>query len=200
MAIAGIFISNIAHLLSVLILFEMSKLVATRPLSHRSLCFACVSASLHIFSPAGLFLSAPYAESSFSFLNFGGFFLYALGLQAHHDNSSDLRDTLVLLSGLAFALATTFRSNGLLSGVLFCYDIITSIMALRSDVRSGKAKANLRRISVLVTAGILMGVGSIFPQYLAYQEYCVDGKPERRAAWCTHQIPSVYAWVQSHYW
>ncbi|KAL8818531.1 MAG: hypothetical protein Q9223_002854 [Gallowayella weberi] len=178
----------------------MSKLVAARPLSQRSLGFALISASLHILSPAGLFLSAPYAESSFSFLNFAGFFLYALNLQAHDDGRPGLRDILALASGIAFGLATMFRSNGILSGLLFCYDIVRSILTVRSDAQPQKILASLRRVSFIGISGILMAVGSFFPQFLAYQEYCVQGKPEHRAMWCTHRIPSIYAWVQSHYW
>ncbi|KAL8701760.1 MAG: hypothetical protein Q9224_000353 [Gallowayella concinna] len=200
MAIAGIFVSNTAHLLSVLVLFEMSKLVAARPLSHSSIGLAWISASLHILSPAGLFLSAPYAESSFSFLNFVGFGLYALNLQAHNDSRPGLRDTLALVSGLVFGLATTFRSNGLLSGLLFCFDIVNSILPLRSDAQAQRIIADLRRVSFLIIAGSLMAVVSFFPQFLAYQEYCVEGEPEHWAAWCTHRIPSIYTWVQSHYW
>ncbi|KAL8725380.1 MAG: hypothetical protein Q9166_007396 [cf. Caloplaca sp. 2 TL-2023] len=199
-AVAGIFVSNIAHLLSIFTLYQISKTLIEPPMSDRNLSFAFLSACLHIISPAGLFLSAPYAESSFSFLNFVGFYLYASNLQAHRESYPNLRDASVLLSGLSFGLATTFRSNGLLSGLLFCFDIAQSITALRSDVQAGKIGSNLRRVLFLVIAGILMAIGSCFPQYLAYREYCIDAKLEHRALWCTHRIPSIYSWVQSHYW
>ncbi|KAL8797620.1 MAG: hypothetical protein Q9182_007170 [Xanthomendoza sp. 2 TL-2023] len=178
----------------------MSKLVAAQPLSQRGVAFALVSASLHILSPAGLFLSAPYAESSFSLLNFFGFFLYALNLQAHDDGRLGLRDMLALASGLAFGLATMFRSNGILSGLLFCYDIVRSILTLRSDAQPQRILASLRRVTFIGISGLLVATGSFFPQFLAYHEYCVQGKPEHRAMWCTHRVPSIYAWVQSHYW
>ncbi|KAL8752303.1 MAG: hypothetical protein Q9199_005839 [Rusavskia elegans] len=199
-AVAGTLVSNIAHLLSVLVLYQTSKLISPKPSSHETQSFAFIAASLHIISPAGLFLSAPYAESSFSFLNFVGFYLYTSSLRAHHDGRLGPRDVLVIVSGLAFGLATTFRSNGLLSGLLFCFDIVKSIFTIREDVQSKQTLLGLRRIIILVIAGLLMAVGSAFPQYLAYQEYCVDAKPEHQASWCTHRVPSIYAWVQSHYW
>lgn len=151
-------------------------------------------------SPAGLFLSAPYAESSFSFLNFVGFYLYALSLKAHHDSRSNLRDILIVVSGLAFGLATIFRSNGLLSGLLFCFDMVRAVVLFRKGLRLGELVSSLRRIMILVTGGLIMAAGSFYPQYLAYFEYCVDAEPTHQATWCTHRVPSIYAWVQSHYW
>ncbi|KAI4108103.1 MAG: hypothetical protein LQ339_002375 [Xanthoria mediterranea] len=199
-AVAGILVSNFAHLLSVLVLYQTSKLISPKPSSHEAQSVAFVSASLHITSPAGLFLSAPNAESSFSFLNFVGFHLYASSLQAHQDHRLGRRDVLIIVSGLALGLATTFRSNGLLGGLLFCFDIVKSICMVGGDVQSKTILSRLRRITILVISGALMAVGSAFPQYLAYREYCVDGRPEHRASWCTHRVPSIYAWVQSHYW
>ena len=198
-AVAGILISNIAHLLSVLVLYSNSKLINETPSSPRSQLFAFISASLHTISPAGLFLSAPYAESSFSLLNFVGFSLYASSLQAHRGGYSNRRDVLVIISGLAFGLATTCRSNGLLSGLLFCFDVIRSMSTILEDMQQ-KAQSGLRRIIFLVTAGLLVAAGSVFPQYLAYHEYCIDAQPRHRASWCTHRVPSIYAWVQSYYW
>ncbi|KAL8850777.1 MAG: hypothetical protein Q9221_004275 [Calogaya cf. arnoldii] len=199
-AVAGILVSLIAHLMSVLVLYQTTKLISASPLSHDNLSFAFISASLHIISPAGLFLSAPYAESSFSFLHFVGFHLYASSVQAHHDGKMSLRDVLVILSGLGFGLATTFRSNGLLSGLIFCFDIVKTISLFQEDASSETVVSGLRRIIILVVAGLFMAAGFIFPQYLAYQEYCDDAKAEHLAAWCTRRIPSIYAWVQSHYW
>ncbi len=183
-----------------LVLYQISKLISPKPLSHDAQSVAFVSASLHIISPAGLFLSAPNAESSFSFLNFVGFYLYASSLQAHQDHRLGRRDVLIIVSGLVLGLATTFRSNGLLSGLLFCFDIVKSIFMVEEDVQSKTILSRLRRITILVISGVLMALGSAFPQYLAYREYCVDGRPEHRASWCTHRVPSIYAWVQSHYW
>ncbi|KAL8672873.1 MAG: hypothetical protein Q9168_002682 [Polycauliona sp. 1 TL-2023] len=182
-AVAGILISNIAHLLSVLVLYQTSKLVGSKPSSRETQVFAFISASLHIISPAGLFLSAPYAESSFSFLNFVGFHLYASSLQAHHGGRSGQRDVLVMASGIAFGLATTLRSNGLLSGLLFFYDILSSCFTVLEDVQSRTVVSGLRRIIVLVIAGLVTAVGSVFPQCLAYKEYCHKIKPEHQALW-----------------
>ena len=73
MAYIGILISNACHLLSVLVLERLARLLAPPPFP-KDVSF--VSAALHVLSPAGLFLTAPYAESLFSLLSFVGCLLY----------------------------------------------------------------------------------------------------------------------------
>ncbi|KAL8734793.1 MAG: hypothetical protein Q9181_003037 [Wetmoreana brouardii] len=199
-AAAGILASNIAHLLSVLVLYQMTMLIAAHAASYRSLSVAFVAASLHIISPAGLFLSAPYAESCFSFLNFAGFYLYALSLKEHYNRRHSRRDIAVLMSGLLFGVATTFRSNGLLSGLLFCLDLLRAAAGMKNHIRSGDLTSGLRRSTFLVMSGSVMAIGSFTPQYLAYQEYCLAPELQHRPSWCTRRIPSIYTWVQDRYW
>lgn len=199
-AIAGILASNTAHLLSVLVLYQLTLLVAAHPPSRESSSVALISASLHIISPAGLFLSAPYAESFFSLLNFAGFYLYAFSLHVHQNKRPSLRDVTILLSGSLFGVATTFRSNGLLSGLIFCVDLLRIIVGLKSGTPSGDLMSSLRQSVVLVVAGCIMAFGSLFPQYLAYHEYCVSSELHYRPSWCTRRLPSIYTSVQSRYW
>jgi phosphatidylinositol glycan class V len=44
---------------------------------------------------------------------------------------------------------------------------------------------------------MLVGIGFAAPQVVAYIEYCTGGKSR---PWCTRLIPSIYSWVQDHYW
>lgn len=175
----------------------MTLLVAARPASAESTRTAFGSACLHIISPAGLFLSAPYAESAFALLNFSGCYLYALGLQAHENGRANLRDTVVVLSGLLFGLATTFRSNGLLSGLLLCFDLVRCIM---NDLQAGTLVHSLRRSVFVVISGCILATGFLYPQYLAFQEFCCGSDFKYRPIWCENRIPSIYTWVQDHYW
>lgn len=159
---------------------------------------AIVAVGLHIISPAGLFLSAPYAESSFSFFNFTGFYLYAKSLDENFRGRAGKRDALVVISGLIFGIATTLRGNGLLSGLLYCFEAIRELSQLLyfTDVRR-----KLRRLGFVMIGGSLMGICAALPQYLAYLDYCVKvGETDKRRSWCSHRVPSVFAWVQSHYW
>ncbi|KAL8710705.1 MAG: hypothetical protein Q9220_004723 [cf. Caloplaca sp. 1 TL-2023] len=197
MAVAGIITANVSHLLSVLLLYQMSILIAEHPLSARSSWVAFISASLHILSPAGLFLSAPYAESPFSLLNFAGYFFYAASLKAHQESWTSRRDALITVSGFLFGLATTFRSNGLLSGLVYGVQIIECAMSIVHDRQLGRFSEHLRRMTFVVVAGSIMAVISFYPQYVAYQEYCI--RTATSPPWCTNRVPSIYAWVQSRY-
>lgn len=194
--LAGIIIAHLSHFLSVFVLFELSRIVPLTRLSSRRDRFSFLAAAFHIISPAGIFLSAPCAESLFSLLNFTGMYLYAA---AHSSNSSLKqwkRDALTVVAGLSFGLGTTVRSNGLLSGLIFMVD---ALHHARSILYSSNFRVHIRSLCATVMAGILLGVGIILPQYLAYTEYCSSSDGDLRP-WCTTAIPSIYAWVQKHYW
>ena len=189
--------ANCAHLLSVLLLYRLTQLVFPRESSNR---LALTTASLHIVTPAGLFLSAPYAESSFSCLTFLGYLLYILGLRAEQKAQSITRDFYVLSAGLVFGIATTFRSNGILNGILFLYDAALSLASLR---RNKDIVRCVRRGLFLGLGALFVGLGLIFPQWEAFREYCpsdLPGLSREARPWCFRTIPSVYTWVQDVYW
>lgn len=99
----------------------------------------------------------------------------------------------MLLSGILFGVATTIRGNGLLSGLLYGLE---GVQELREST-----KPRFRRLSPIVLGGCLMAVFAVLPHFLAYSDFCVNVKQSKeRRPWCSHQIPSIYAWVQSHYW
>ncbi|MCJ1391525.1 ER membrane glycoprotein subunit of the GPI transamidase complex-like protein [Xylographa bjoerkii] len=194
-ALAGIAVAHVAHLISVLVLYSLSKLMFNS--DPKASQIAVLSASLHIFSPAGIFLSAPYAESLFCLLQFCGYYYFVRGHDdgnKHQDLTSGL-DTLV--SGLLLGLATAIRSNGLLSGVLFAYTATISGMALISTWRSRIA---LQEFVTSVFGGVFVALGAILPQYVAYRDYCTGPLGLESRPWCQLSVPSIYAWIQSHYW
>ena len=195
-AAAGIVIAHGSHLLSVIVLYNLSQSLCRSRREHERTKFAFLAALLHVISPAGVFLSAPYAESPFALLNFLGFHLY---IKAHQDeaiNSRTKRDGLLLAAGLLFGMTTMFRSNGLLSGLVFAYDA-TSITWM--IVQTRRVMDHLRSLCVTVVGGSLVAMGSVLPQLLAFLEYCSKTADDARP-WCTHLVPSIYSWVQSHYW
>ena len=194
-ALAGIAIAHVAHLGSVLALYSLTKLVFKS--DPKASQIAVISASLHIFSPAGIFLSAPYAESLFSVLQFCGYYYFVRGhgVGINHPDLTSGLDTLI--SGLLLGLATAIRSNGILSGILFAYSTVTSGMTLMIAWRSRIA---LQKLGLSVLGGILVALGAILPQYIAYQEYCTGHLGVGLRPWCQRLVPSIYTWVQSHYW
>lgn len=156
-----------------------------------------VASVLHILTPASLFLSAPYTESLFSLLNLAGMLCYAGSRSAARSSFLSFQKVVYKLSsGLLFAVATTIRSNGLLSGLVLLYDVaryLPQLLSMRLNVH------DLCRIIVTCVSGSLIVVGFVGPQYLAYLDFCSTSDTTARP-WCEKSIPSIYSWVQSHYW
>ncbi|KAL9093131.1 MAG: hypothetical protein Q9159_000490 [Coniocarpon cinnabarinum] len=99
----------------------------------------------------------------------------------------------MVLSGVFFGMATSMRSNGILNGALFAIEIL--LLGPRGVFE------NFRYTLSLILAGLLTAAGSAWPQYRAYREFCMDTPAgEQRATWCTALVPSVYSYVQRHYW
>lgn len=183
-AVVAIVIAHISHLLSVIALYHLTLSVFAGGVET-----AFTAATLHILSPAGLFLSAPYAESSCAFLTFAGCLLFSKSL----GQSSATQDFLVLASGVVLGLATAFRSNGLLNGILLLEEAFRTLFSLRR----GFQLSAVRRLLATGLGGLAVAFGFLFPQYIAYSEYCGQntGRP-----WCDEKFPSVYVFVQAHYW
>jgi len=186
----AIVIAHTAHLLSVLVLFSLTSVV----FAQSSAWLAFTTASLHIISPAGLFLSAPYAESSCALLSFVGCFLFTKSLGSHGAGLVS-NDILVLLSGISFGIATTFRSNGILNGLLLLEEAFRTLWSLKTNFQI----SSIRRLITTGLGGICVAVGFLLPQYIAYTEYCGDSETDTRV-WCKNTLPSIYTFVQDHYW
>lgn len=190
----GVAVSHVTHYLSVLALYRLSaNIFGHATATQHFICF--LSAALHIISPAGAFLSAPYGEPIVSFLNMTGFYLYSSSLVAERNGSSRLRDVRVLTSAVLFAVATLVRSNGLLSGFLFAYDAV--VLAWKTVTR-GPTVHNTVRLAIIILGGCIVATGIVIPQVLAYRIYCLAESDIR--PWCEWTVPSIYGWVQSHYW
>lgn len=192
----GILNAHISHLLSVFILYRMSRSIWNRTSEEERTRFAFLAALLHIISPAGIFLSAPYAESPFALLNFLGYYFCLKAYEYQSKGGKTKKQLSTLAAGLLFAVATMFRSNGILSGFVFAYDaiLITWRMLYSEDHLS-----HLKDFPVVIASGTMVALGSLIPQSLAFRDYCSKSVEEPRP-WCNHWVPSIYAWVQSHYW
>lgn len=156
-----------------------------------------IASVLHIVTPASLFLSTAYAESLFSLFNVAGMLCYTESKAATNLSTISAREIVYKLSsGLLFAVATTLRSNGLLSGLILLYDVaryLPQLLSMRSSVH------DIYRIIVTCVSGVLIAISFVGPQYLAYRDFCIIGNPTVRP-WCEKKIPSIYSWVQSYYW
>ncbi|KAK5723772.1 ER membrane glycoprotein subunit of the GPI transamidase complex-like protein [Elasticomyces elasticus] len=197
-ALAGVVISHLSHLLAILALYRLVYfLTPGSDLRKRQLGFT--TACLHVFSPAGIFLSAPYAEAPFALLSILGLLCYAQAIENRFSTFADayqLDASFTLLAGLFFGLATTMRSNGILSGIIFAWDAIAMLPRLGAvlSTRDGEA---ITRVLATLAAGMLVATGFVLPQAVAYMEYCTTGAAR---PWCTAYPPSIYSFVQSEYW
>ncbi|KAL2266180.1 hypothetical protein VTJ83DRAFT_5532 [Remersonia thermophila] len=202
--LVGIAVASTAHFLSALALYRLGEVVFGRePSQRKTNPLPLIAALLHILSPAGLFLSAPYAESSFAFLSFTGYLLFALSCRLDgHGKRPALRDAYTILAGILFGVATAFRSNGILNGIPFAWEVVRLLPGLAGeDPRRSKGDA-LRRLVALGLGGVCVAAGTVVPQAVAYQRFCFmmgDQGVEPRP-WCGRWLPSIYAFVQSHYW
>lgn len=156
-----------------------------------------IASVLHILTPASLFLSAPYTESLFSLLNLAGMLCYAESRSATKSSSIGFQEVAYKLSsGLLFAVATTIRSNGLLSGLVLLYDVARHVPKLFS-MRLGVH--DIFRVIVTCASGSFIVLGFVGPQFLAYLDFCSSNDATARP-WCMKIVPSIYSWVQGHYW
>lgn len=192
---AGIVLSVTSHLLSVLVLHSLLNVILDRRQQGN---VAFVASVLHILTPASLFYCAPYTEALFALLNLTGMLLYATSKASASLGSLTLtEDACMLGSGVSFALATLMRSNGLLSGLLFLYDVTRYL----PRIVSGQLSLHIiRKIAVVCIAGSSIALGFLFPQYLAYIEFCGHEAELQGRPWCEKSLPSIYSFVQSHYW
>jgi Gpi18-like mannosyltransferase len=271
----GILLSHLSHLASSLVLYQLVLLLTPQSHSAQSRrCLAFLSAALHVLSPAGVFLSAPYTEAPFALCSFLGSYCYVRSWTASSSNGRDDPTRWVeaqlwtLAAGVCFGAATLLRSNGLFFGAIFAYDALLwgghltmSVLSSRLSlivvaltgavcatvlsygtsislpedliptillwvpiviftmlpgsplhsirpwmVRVGKVlKGDLERkgsanIVSTVISGLLVGIGFIWPQYLAYQEFCIQNSDVVNVPWCSEFPPSIYTSIQSRYW
>ncbi|KAK8131785.1 hypothetical protein PG984_008223 [Apiospora sp. TS-2023a] len=189
-SLIGTCIAHASHLLAVLVLHRLGLKICKDPKT------SFVAALLHIVSPAGIFLSAPYQESPCALFCFLGYLLLAHGCLGH--SRSIRKDAAIVSSGIVFGLATLFRSNGLLSGVSFAAFALAELHRLATTSMS---LVNIRRLAALGVGGLSVAMGYLVPQVLAYQTFCTE--PSVTATlrpWCQKTLPSIYTFVQEKYW
>ncbi|PIA94190.1 GPI mannosyltransferase 2 [Cercospora beticola] len=193
-ALAAIFFSHLSHLIAVILLFQLTYKII--PSDHETKGrIAYIAARLHIFSPAGLFLSAPYGEAAFAMAHFAGLLCYVEAKRIV--NTAPVLSALwTLASGFAIGVSTMIRSNGLFSGLLFAWDALAFVPHFGQMLRQ-REWVRLNGLLSSLAAGLFVGIGYALPQVFAYLEYCTKGNDR---PWCHSTLPSIYSFVQAHYW
>lgn len=194
----GILLAHVCHYISLLCLWQISNTVVRyeeQRLVKKVLPF--IACCLYIVSPAGIFLSAPYSESPFAALNMLGFWLY-IKARSTGDEELIVECLLSIAAGISFGAATLVRSNGVLSGIPFLLDALTSSYKIVRPHGNGRPlPTQLALLASTVIAGLCVGLGLALPQAIAYREYCLG---ETKQSWCSRTLPLIYSYVQSHYW
>jgi phosphatidylinositol glycan class V len=126
-----------------------------------------------------------------------GFLAFVYALRRFNKNQTVAGSAMMVLAGLSPCAATIVRSNGILAGIPFLFEAITAALGILSQ---GLSTTRLAQLASLGAGGLLVGVGLVYPQFLAYREYCYGRSPDDRRPWCNLTLPSIFTWVQSHYW
>ncbi|KAF5096767.1 hypothetical protein D0Z00_002665 [Geotrichum galactomycetum] len=231
--LGAIFTSTASHYIGCILFYYLTMLVypslsssmagsasgAGSRLAMKSLdLFARKSAMLYVITPAGVFMSAGYAEPLFACLSFLGLILRALN-----------RPT---LAGFIFGLSCLIRSNGLFWGFLYLYDLacfffpslaVTAVAGAAPQPATQKRKSGKQKASnttkqkgknqqqqdsfwellrILVGGGFI-ALGFFSVQFYAYRVYCTGTSFNpfaRKPEWCAYRLPLIYSYIQSRYW
>jgi phosphatidylinositol glycan class V len=147
---------------------------------------------LHAVSPAGIFMIAGYTESPTCLLVFAASWLFELSSMPHLSLSTSA--FYCICSGTLLGIAGTLRPSAVPFGLLFLWRLFILL-----DIRS-LAVLNRRRITFIIVtglSGILSTAGFLYSQYVAWTWYCDRESPR---PWCNTLLPSIYSFVQAHYW
>lgn len=152
-----------------------------------------MAACLQIIQPGGIFLSAPYAESTTAALSFTSLIFFVKSFPLF-GQASAVHDFSLLIAGVGLGLGTTVRSNVLLYGMLFVEEAGRLVWSLKDGITYAK----IRRGIFTGLGGLCIAAGFIYPQWIAYNQFCVPHRGARE--WCMKAIPGIYAFVQVRYW
>jgi phosphatidylinositol glycan class V len=168
--ISAVFISNICHFISVIILYDLSCHI------FEDTYFAFLSAAFMVLVPMQAVMSSAYSESLFTCLTL-------LGISSFYRKER-------LSAALAWFLAGATRSNGVFMPGFFIYEYIHAVRHMP------KRKALLRLIRLLILC-LISWTGFFGVLLFGQRLYCIGDSPR---PWCKSSFPNIYAFVQDHYW
>ncbi|EFP83703.1 uncharacterized protein PGTG_09416 [Puccinia graminis f. sp. tritici CRL 75-36-700-3] len=169
-----------ASILSTLILYQL-----TLKLSSHSTSYSALVGLLHLFSPSPSTQVVPYTEPFYALFSFAAIYL----IEAKHHWPA------AILAGIA----TSFRPIGVIQCLLWIPQWTNHLKQLINNPK--QSSALIRFISTSLKTLLLALITSapfIYDQYSAYKHYCYQSSSPR--PWCSNRIPSIYTFVQSHYW
>lgn len=169
-----IFVSKLIYLLSLEICKSNMKVI---PKDFNTSRFAYISSLVILIQPSGIFSTVSYGETPVQFLCYLALYCYLTSTSLTIISNKYT----YLLSGTLFTIAFGIRSNSILYGLIYIYDL--SRYHKLSDI-----------LCILVTGSQLF-FGFVLATYIPYSIYC----PER-GEWCNTYTKSLVSYAQSHYW
>ncbi|CCF57069.1 hypothetical protein KAFR_0C00740 [Kazachstania africana CBS 2517] len=191
----AVFYENIFHLLSCLVLYHLTleTFGSKRKFSRE---MALKTSILFVFTSAAGFLLSIYSESLSCLLAFTGVWLRELSVKFVSSKQFDIPwkywPLYVIATTLCFTLATVNRTNCILLGLFYIFDLFQLI----------KLRHYKKAFLIPFLAGFLMFSCIIYQQYyIPFRTFC-----PQRGEWCHTQIygfitkESLYSFIQSRYW
>lgn len=178
MALIGFVINNIALALTAIVLYKLAFHIGKNEIYVANPSkFAFTSALLLTFQPSGIFSIAGYSESVSQLLCYVAVYFRQISLGQYRIRRKNIYE----ISGLLFSLAFGFRSNCLLYGILYIFDLI-------------KYPYYRSKLTSLMTGNVLF-LSLLYSIWVPYKKYC----PER-GEWCNSLSKSLVSYAQSYYW
>lgn len=202
----GIILNNILHYLSIITLYHLTFIVFSPKISTTHNKYAAQMAKkaslLHVFSSAGGFLLGIYSEPLSCLLSFVGMLAREYctkDISYKQSFKNPIRSYILytVISTMCFSVATWNRSNCILLGIFYLYDLFQLV----------KTKSYQKAIQFPLLSGTLMTISVVVQQYyIPYNHFC----PER-GEWCNTSffnnrifsfitMESLYSYIQNHYW
>lgn len=168
-------VTNACHFSAAVVLYFYTNIVFEQARFFAPRKMALAALAMFVLSPGAAFMTAPYSESIAALCSFLCLYMREIGLGRFGKKPNNVA---YVVSGILAALAFGFRANCLLLGLVYLYD-------LRSK----------RQLAVVT--GLVLGMAFLLAQWSNYAAVCSSGQ---RGEWCTHRVPSLFAYAQSHYW
>lgn len=174
----GFLVNNIVLVFTAIVLYKLAfhigrnETYITNPSR-----FAFATAVVLTFQPSGIFSIVGYSESMSQLLCYLGVYFRQISLGKYRIRQKNVYE----LSGLLFSIAFGFRSNCLIYGVLYIYDLI-------------KFPYYRSKLTSLLTGNVLF-LTLIYSIWVPYNYYC----PER-GEWCNSVSKSLISYAQGYYW
>ncbi|KAL2917981.1 ER membrane glycoprotein subunit of the GPI transamidase complex-like protein [Polyrhizophydium stewartii] len=181
--LAGIVVANASFVAAAVALHRLSLAVLQDRRAARA------AAMLFCVNPAGIFMSSVYTESPFALLTFVGMLAMVRGNR--------------LVAAMSWSLATAVRANGILAAGFFVWDAVHPFARQHRSMVSEQPDAATQMQAAAHCALDMLGAAATIAPFVGFQalgwhQFCGSAASPR--PWCSRPLPSIYAFVQEHYW